>query len=285
MTASALPNTRTTTAFALDGICYAYTGGIAALSDISLEIEQGERVAILGANGSGKSTLIKVMNGLLFPQAGTMSAFGEPISEVALRDEDLSNRFRRRVGFIFQNSDAQLFSPTVRDEIAFGPLQMNLPIDEVEQRIEDIAKLLEIGKLLDRAPFQLSGGEKKKVAIASSLAIGPDVLLLDEPTTGLDPRSQHWLVELLAKLHGIGKTLITATHDLTIVPDIADRVIVFSEEHRIVATDSVESALSDTRLLVSVNLIHPHWHRHGRVWHEHPHEPDRPNVHPDGLVQ
>jgi cobalt/nickel transport system ATP-binding protein len=221
------------------------------------------------------------MNGLIFPIAGTITAFGEPITEQALRDENLSNRFRRRVGFIFQNSDSQLFSPTVRDEIAFGPLQMDLPIEEVEQRIEDIAQMLEISRLLDRAPFQLSGGEKKKVAIAASLAVGPDVLLLDEPTTGLDPRSQHWLVELLSKLHAVGKTLITATHDLNIVPHIADRAIVFSEEHRIMAADDVKSVLSDSNLLVSVNLIQPHWHRHGTVWHDHPHEPDRPHIHPD----
>ncbi len=265
--------------FALEGVSYSYAENVPALVDVSLSVGAGERVAVLGANGSGKSTLIKMLDGLLFPEHGSFEAFGQPVTETAMRDDRYGFQFRRRVGFIFQNSDAQLFSPTVREEIAFGPLQMGLSIAEIEERIRDIAGLLEIAKLLDRPPYQLSGGEKKKVAIACALAINPEVLLLDEPTTGLDPRSQYWLVALLQKLHAAGKTLITATHDLTVVPDIADRALVFDETHRLVADGPVTEILQNTELLLSVNLVHEHWHRHGSLWHTHPHNHAHPHEH------
>lgn len=236
-----------------------YLPGVSALSNVSLTISKGEKIAIVGANGSGKSTLIKLLDGLIHPRSGEIQAYGQPLTEASLRDEAFAHQFRRRVGFIFQNSDAQLFSPTVREEIAFGPLQMGMELLEIEQRIKDLVKLLNIESLLDRSTFQLSGGEKKKVAIASSLVINPEVLLLDEPTNGLDPRSQHWLVELLVDLHAAGKTLVTATHDLRIVPSIADRVLVFSEDHKLIAEGRTEQILSDHELLVRVNLIHDSW--------------------------
>jgi cobalt/nickel transport system ATP-binding protein len=269
----------TVPAFALSDVCYAYGEGVAALHNVSFAIAQGEKVAILGANGCGKSTLIKLLDGLLPPQSGSITAFGESLTEAALREERFAHRFRRRVGFIFQNADAQLFSPTVREEIAFGPLQMGLPRAEIAQRIEDVAAMLDIGRLLDRPPFQLSGGEKKKVAIASTLVVNPAVLLLDEPTNGLDPRSQRWLVELLVALHAAGKTLVTATHDLDIVPEIADRVLVFGEDHTLVAEGSSAAILTDTDLLLRVNLIHEHWHWHGELFHSHPHRHDATHAH------
>ena len=258
-------------AFKLSDVGYRYGEGVVALHGVSLTIGMGETVAILGANGCGKSTLIKMLDGLIHPQEGLIEAFGEPLTEASLRDEKFAYRFRRRVGFIFQNSDAQLFSPTVRDEIAFGPLQMGLSVEETEQRIRDVAALLDIVRLLDRPPFQLSGGEKKRVAIACSLAVNPDVLLLDEPTNGLDPRSQYALVELLVRLSSAGKTLITATHDLNIVPRIAARALVFSEEHTVVADGASQEILADLPLLLRVNLIHAHLHRHGEIIHAHPH--------------
>jgi len=258
-------------AFKLSDVGYRYGEGVVALHGVSLTIGMGETVAILGANGCGKSTLIKMLDGLIHPQEGLIEAFGEPLTEASLRDEKFAYRFRRRVGFIFQNSDAQLFSPTVRDEIAFGPLQMGLSVEETERRIRDVAALLDIVRLLDRPPFQLSGGEKKRVAIACSLAVNPDVLLLDEPTNGLDPRSQYALVELLVRLSSAGKTLITATHDLNIVPRIAARALVFSEEHTVVADGASQEILADLPLLLRVNLIHAHLHRHGEIIHAHPH--------------
>ncbi|MCW3095305.1 MAG: ABC-type cobalt transport system, ATPase component [Chthonomonadaceae bacterium] len=269
----------TTPAFWLSDVGYRYGEGVVALRGVSLTIGMGETVAILGANGCGKSTLIKMLDGLIHPLEGRIEAFGEPLTEESLRDEKFAYRFRRRVGFIFQNSDAQLFSPTVRDEIAFGPLQMGLSVEETEGRIRDVAALLDITRLLERPPFQLSGGEKKRVAIACSLAVNPDVLLLDEPTNGLDPRSQYALVELLVRLSAAGKTLITATHDLNIVPRIATRALVFSEEHTVVADASSREILADLPLLLRVNLIHEHLHRHGEIIHAHPHPHDHEHTH------
>src|ERR1700722_3410954 len=228
-------NCGVTPVFELTNVGFHYDNGVVALKDVSLQINPGGRIAILGANGSGKSTLIRVLDGLAFPQTGTVFAFGSPLTTVSLANEGFSYGFRRRVGFIFQNSDAQLFSPTVREEIAFGPLQLGLDRTEIEQRIADLETLVGISHIMNRAPFQLSGGEKKRVAIACTLAVNPDVILLDEPTSGLDPRAQYGLVELLVKLHAVGKTLITTTHDLNIVSTIADRAIVFGEDHTIVA--------------------------------------------------
>ncbi len=166
------------------------------------------------------------------------------------------------MGFIFQNSDAQLFSATVRDELAFAPLQLGLSAEQVEQRIIETADLLGITPLLDRPPYKLSGGEKKKVALACVLTANPEVLFLDEPTNGLDPRTQFWLVEFLASLQNAGKTIITATHDLSIVEEIAQRVIVLRENHTVAADGTPFEIFSDRELLLDVNLIHERSHFH-----------------------
>src|SRR5262249_11477175 len=157
---------------------------------------------------------------------GTYRAFGQDVTEDALEDEQFSTGFRSRVGFIFQNADAQVFSPTVREEVAFGPLQLGLPREEVEGRIDDVLALLDIADLAERAPYQLSGGQKKRVAIASVLAMNPEVLLFDEPTAALDPRTQQWLLELLVELGRAGKTIVLATHDLDVLDWVAHRCLV-----------------------------------------------------------
>jgi cobalt/nickel transport system ATP-binding protein len=182
--------------------------------------------------------------------------------------------FRSRVGFIFQNSDAQVFSPSVREEVAFGPLQLGLGRDEVEARIDDVLAMLEIGELADRAPYQLSGGQKKRVAIASVLVMNPEVILFDEPTAGLDPRTQQWLLELIVELGGAGKTIVLATHDLDLLERVVDRCLVLSEDHRIVAEGAPAEVLADRDTLLRVNLIHEHSHRHGELIHSHPHGPE-----------
>lgn len=203
------------------------------------------RVALLGANGCGKSTLLKILDGLIFPDSGSFHAFGQPVTEDSLEDEQFSMGFRSRVGFIFQNSDAQVFSPTVREEIAFGPLQLGWRRTKVERRIEDVLEMLDIGGIADRAPYQLSGGEKKRVAIASVLVMNPEVLLFDEPTAALDPRTQQWLVDLIVELGSAGKTIVMATHDLDVLGVVADRCLVFSEEHRMVAEGDPATVLGD----------------------------------------
>ena len=237
------------------GLGYSHLEKFTALDDVTLYVQRGEKLALLGANGCGKSTLLKVLDGLVFPQSGTFHAFGAEITEDGLEDEQMSMGFRSRVGFVFQNSDAQVFSPRVREEIAFGPLQMGLTRDEVSSRGDDVLVMLDILDLADRAPFQLSGGQKKRVAIGSVLVMNPEVLLFDEPTAALDPRTQEWLTQLIEELSSAGKTIVHATHDLDLLDRIADRCIVFSEEHRIVAEGKPHDVLADQDLLVSVNLV------------------------------
>src|SRR5205814_3253495 len=152
-----------------------------------------------------------------------------------LDDDQFARAFRARVGFVFQSSDAQLFSPTVRDEISFGPLHLGFDCSEVERRVDDVLALLDIDDLAERAPYQLSGGEKKRVAIASVLVTNPDVLLFDEPTAALAPRAQRWVLDLVVELHRAGKTNDCATHDLAALDQLADRRDVFTHDHRLVA--------------------------------------------------
>jgi cobalt/nickel transport system ATP-binding protein len=242
------------------GVTYSYLGRFPALDRVSLSIQRGEKVALLGANGCGKSTLLKVIDGLMFPDQGSLHAFGGEVTEDSLEDEQFNRGFRSRIGFVFQNSDAQVFSPTVREEIAFGPLNMALGRDEVEQRVTDTLAMLDIADLAERAPYQLSGGQKKKVAIASVLTMNPEVLLFDEPTAALDPRTQQWLIELIVEFSRAGKTIVLATHDLETLDVLADRCVVFSEQHRIVGEGPPGEVLADRDLLLGVNLIHEHGH-------------------------
>lgn len=260
--------------FVLEKVSYHYPGGEIGLSDIDLEIRQQERVVLLGANGSGKSTLLKVLDGLVYPQHGLVQVFGREMNEKKLNQDNFNASFRRRVGFVFQNSEAQLFSSNVWEEIAFGPLHLNLSEAEVRRRVSDIIELFGLERIKDRPPFKLSGGERRKVALASVLATNPSVLMLDEPTTGLDPRTQRWLIDMLIQLGGAGKTLITATHDLEIVEEIADRVLVFGENHDLVASGTPREILADRDLLLRVNLTDPRFHQHAhggdhRHYHSH----------------
>jgi cobalt/nickel transport system ATP-binding protein len=260
-------------------LAYSYAGRFPALADVSLDVAAGERVALLGANGCGKSTLLKVLAGLILPDSGTLTAFGSPVTEESLDDEQFSRGFRSRIGVVFQNADAQVFSPTVTEEVAFGCLQLGLDQESTRHRVGDVLAMLDIEGLADRAPYQLSGGQKKKVAIASVLVMNPDVLLFDEPTAGLDPRTQSWLIQLLRDLHGAGKTMVLATHDLDTLDQVADRCIVFAEDHTVAREGPAAAILADRPLLLGVNLIHRHVHRHvepgvGRIVHAHEHGPD-----------
>jgi cobalt/nickel transport system ATP-binding protein len=270
------------TIFDLRNVSYTYLRKFVALKDVTLEIAMGEQVAIMGANGSGKSTLLSILNGLIYPTEGEYYAFGSPVTEDvfdSLEDNEQRRYFRKKVGFVFQNSDVQLFCSTVFDEVAFGPLQLDLPKEEVKKRTEDVMAMVGISGLRDRAPHTLSGGEKKKVCLASVLSVNPDVLLLDEPTAGLDPRSQLWLIELLQELAKAGKTIITATHDLDIIEQISTRAIVFGEDHKVKVDTRSHEVMNDLELLISANLIHRHMHRHGKLTHQHLHAHDKEHSH------
>jgi cobalt/nickel transport system ATP-binding protein len=260
------------TLFRLEGVTFAYPRRPPCLESVSFTVEPKERLGLLGANGSGKSTLLHILDGLFFPSSGRVEAFEEPLTEEALAGPEFGPRFRGSVGFLFQNSDAQLFCPTVEEELAFGPLQMGLPEGEVRSRVDGALRLLGIGRLRDRIPAALSAGEKKRVALASVLTLNPSVLLLDEPTAGLDPRSQSDLLDLLEALSERGVALVTATHDLALLPHLADRVLVLGEDHRVAAEGPCREILRETDLLLRVNLIHTHRHRHGETVHSHPHD-------------
>lgn len=257
--------------YQLDHVSFAYENARPALHDVTFDVLRGESLVLLGANACGKSTLLSLLDGLEFPTSGTIRAFGEPLTEHSLGQPAFARPFRQRVGMMFQNSEIQLFCGTVEEELAFAPLQLRLPPDQVRGRVEDTLKLLEIENLRDRSPQTLSGGEKKRVALGGLLTASPRVLLLDEPTAGLDPRSQQWLLELLTNLRAAGLTLITASHDLELAPEIADQAIIMSEDHQIVRQGPVREVIEDLDLLLSVNLIHAHAHAHGAHRHFHPH--------------
>ena len=243
-----------------------------ALDGLSLTVAPGERVAILGANGSGKSTLLHLLGGLYFPDRGEVRFDGAALTESVFADERFARDFRRRVAMIFQNPDAQLFNPTVFDEIAFGPLQLGWPKPQIIERVREEMRHQGIEELHDRAPHRLSGGEKKRVALASVLILQPDVLLLDEPTAALDPQSQSRMIDFLAANEG-RKTVATATHDLSIIADIADRCVVL-EAGRILAEGTPMQVLADEDLLRRAHLLYGHRHRHASgVVHTHPHLP------------
>ena len=255
--------------FKMRDVHFEYRPGRPVFSGLSLEIMPGESICILGANGAGKSTLLKILAGLLFPSSGYFEAFGRELTERLMEDDRFAQQYHRRVGFIFQNADAQLLTTRVWDEIAFGPLQLGLHPREVETRIEDVMRMLEISELKDRSPYHLSQGEKKRVAVASVLVMTPQVLLLDEPTSGLDPKSQRWLVEILTELKQNHRTIVISTHDLNLAHLLADRVLLISEDHRLVYDGPSQPVLADTRLLASVNLIDEHLHSHDHEQHVH----------------
>lgn len=244
--------------FELNQVSFSYQGvhalTIPALKDITLQIRRGERIALLGANGSGKSTLLRLLDALCFPDNGTIKAFGSELSERAFAADEFNFAFRRRVGLVFQDPDVQLFNPTVLDELAFGPLQLGWPKGELVQRMEEVMAEFAIAHLKGRAPCRLSGGEKKRVALASIMIMQPEVLLLDEPTAALDPASQGAVIRMLAEWEDAECTLITSTHDLALVEAIADKVFVL-DQGRLAAVGTPAQILADRALLRQTQLL------------------------------
>ena len=225
-------NTRTDALIRLSDVCFAYNGHV-ALRHIDMDVSKGRTVVLQGSNGCGKSTLLKLINGLVFPEIGTYHFDGQEITQKKMQGSRFSKEFHRRIGFVFQNPDVQLFCNNVRDEIAFGPVQMGLPQDEVDRRVDDVMQMIDIAGLADRAPYHLSGGEKKRVAIASVLTMNPEVLTLDEPLAGLDKRTQDWLMEFLQQMQNIGKTIIVSTHDDELAHLIGDNIVYMNEDHTV----------------------------------------------------
>jgi cobalt/nickel transport system ATP-binding protein len=237
----------------LEGVSYRYPESEPALKDVSFAVAEREKVVLLGANGSGKTTLLRILNGLVFPQGGSYRYGSEPVTEARLRDRSWSRRFRREVVLLFQHPEAMLFNPTVYDEIAYGLRQLGA--DDLDGRVRHWAAQLGVEAHLKRPPFQLSGGEKQKVCLAALLSLEPRVLLLDEPTANLDPRSTGWLVDFLQDL---SVTSVATTHNLSLAGELGDRVLVLSEGHELIFDGQMQELLGNEDKLLAANLVHSH---------------------------
>jgi cobalt/nickel transport system ATP-binding protein len=219
----------------VSAVSYAYAEGRQALDNLSMSIATGERVAILGPNGAGKSTLFQLFNGLLLPDSGSVNVDGLAV----VRDNVVD--LRRRVGMVFQDSDDQLFNATVYREIAYGLVNMKVAEDELQATIKWALDVVGMSAYIDRSPFNLSGGEKKRIALASVLAMKPKILVLDEPFNALDPRAVSNLVRLLNEINrDLGITLVFATHDMDVVPLLADKVYLMDKGRVILGGTPIE---------------------------------------------
>ena len=216
----------------LSHISYNYEE-VSALNDISLEIYAGELIFFTGPNGCGKSTLFKLLNGLIFPTKGEYYFDNKKIDKNTLQDNIFAKNFHKRIGYIFQNPDVQLFNATVYDEIAFAPRQMNLDEEIIHQRVNELLIYLNIQHLQDRPPYHLSGGEQKKVALAAILALNPDILMIDEPLNGLDNKTRQWFKEFLMDFIKANKTILISTHEQELLSLPHSRIIKFNDKHTI----------------------------------------------------
>ena len=226
---------------------FRYPDGTEALKGISFLITHGESVGIVGANGAGKSTLLLHMNGYLLPTSGDVT-----VGEITLRKETRPE-FRRKVGVVFQNPDDQLFMPTVFDDVAFGPLNLGLPPDRVRERVHEALRRVNALALADKPPHHLSGGQKSAVAIATIIAMEPDILVMDEPASSLDPKSRRGLIGML---RSFSHSKIVASHDLDLILDVCQRCLVI-RDGVIVADGPAPEILSDAVLLEENNLELP----------------------------
>lgn len=242
----------TTPIIELRNLSYSYGNSkIEALRDINLKISPGEKVAFLGANGAGKSTLFKHLNGILKPSSGEVFVHEEPISKKNIA------KVRQTVGIVFQNPDDQILAPTVEQDVAFGPVNMGLSEKEVSSRVDEALGLVNMRGLEDRSPHHLSGGQKKRVAIAGILAMRPEVIVLDEPTAGLDPMGAENIMAVIEKMnHDLGITIILSTHDVDMVPLFADRVFLM-HHGRIEAQGTAKEIFKQPGLLEHVHLRMP----------------------------
>jgi cobalt/nickel transport system ATP-binding protein len=225
------------------------------LRALDLEIGEGESVALIGPNGSGKSTLLKILCGLLAPGSGSYRFDGREVTKASLADPGFAKGFHQRVGLLFQDSAVQLFCGSVFDEIAFGPRQMGLGEAEVASRVGDLLAMFGLESLAGRVPYHLSGGEKRKVALASVLALAPDAILLDEPMGGLDPRTKRSLKEKIVSLNASGMTVLCATHDFEYVDGLFSRAVVLSKDGRVARDGSYREVLADRAFLAEMNIV------------------------------
>jgi len=231
---------------------YSYNSQYQALKGVSLKVNKGEMVSLLGKNGAGKSTLFLHLNGIYEPDEGQVFIDGEELKY----DKKSLLKFRQKVGIVFQNPDDQIFAPTVEEDVAFGPLNLGLPMEEVQDRVEDALARVGMSGFEKAAPHHLSGGQKKRVAIAGILAMKPEIMVLDEPTAGLDPQGVTNLSKLLRQLNDEGITIIISTHEVDLVPNYADKIFVLVDG-LLIAEGTPKEIFSQPEILEKANLKVP----------------------------
>lgn len=231
---------------------YIYHDGVHAIKDINIEIKEGEKVAIMGPNGAGKSTLFLHFNGLKEPDSGNVEIDGEKMSYG--KSELL--KIRQKVGIVFQNPNDQLFAPSVKEDVAFGPMNLGLPIEEVEKRTVEALELVDMSDSSEKPPHHLSGGQQKRIAIAGIMAMRPEIMILDEPTAGLDPQGVDQILEILNRLNDEGMTIVISSHDVEMINDFADRIFVL-KKGEIIGDGTPDEIFSDYELLETANLKPP----------------------------
>jgi cobalt transport protein ATP-binding subunit len=235
----------------VDNVVFRYAAGLPEiLRGVSLRINRGDFVALVGQNGAGKTTLAKHFNGLLRPSAGTVRVLGMDTRGASLAD------LARSVGYVYQNPDHQIFAQRVRSEVAFGPRNLGLPVAEVETRVDQALGLVGLSEYADAFAFSLGRGQRQKLAVASVLAMEPSILVVDEPTTGLDKPGARGILDLLSRWNRDGRTIVVITHDMTLVAERVPRTIVVNEG-RILADGPTRQVLSDAMLLRQAYLRPP----------------------------
>ena len=235
-----------------ENLSFTYPDGTQALKNINIEIEKGEKVAIIGPNGAGKSTLFSHFNGLTEPTSGCVKIEDKPISF----EKDELLKVRQKVGIVFQDPNDQLFAPTVKEDIAFGPMNLGLSYDEVEKRVEDALKMVGMENYEDKTPHHLSGGQQKRIAIAGIIAMKPEMMILDEPTAGLDPDGVEKVLNIMNQLNEEGMTLIISSHDIDMISKYADKIFVLYNGE-IIESGNKNKIFSDMELLKKAHLRTP----------------------------
>ena len=233
-------------------LSYTYHDGTQALKNVNIKIRKGEKIAIMGPNGAGKSTLFSHFNGLNEPTSGHVEIDGEKI--IFERDELI--KVRQKVGIVFQDPNDQLFAPTVKEDVAFGPMNLGLDYDEVEKRIRESLEMVGMSGFEEKTPHHLSGGQQKRVAIAGIIAMRPDIMILDEPTAGLDPEGVEKVLDILNNLNKEGISIVISSHDIEMVNQFADKIFVL-HDGEIIAEGDKHQIFSDKELLKKAHLKAP----------------------------
>lgn len=235
-----------------ENLSFTYPDGTQALKNINIEIEKGEKVAIIGPNGAGKSTLFSHFNGLTEPTSGCVKIEGKAISF----EKDELLKVRQKVGIVFQDPNDQLFAPTVKEDIAFGPMNLGLSYGEVEKRVEDALKMVGMENYEDKTPHHLSGGQQKRIAVAGIIAMKPEIMILDEPTAGLDPDGVEKVLNIMNQLNKEGMTLIISSHDIDMISKYADKIFILYNGE-IIESGNKNKIFSDMELLKKAHLRTP----------------------------